>query len=661
VSLVAPTVETSPVVGQPAGPGRRPWLVLCCYLAAALVVTWRLWADPATRVQIGDPHDVDLYAWFLRYEATAVAHGRLPALVTTALNPPHGVGLMWNTSLLLPGVLLAPLTLLAGPQVTLTTVLTLGFAGSAASLFLVLRRRGASVTAAALGGAVYGFSPALLNSGLGHYSLQFAVLPPLLLDVLARIVTGRGHPLRTGAWLGLLAAAQLLTGEELLTDTALAGLILTLALLALPAARRPAPAGRIALGLVTAVTVALLGTGRALWTQFHGPLGERYVPRYTHYTSYFGAHPAVFVTPPGSLLFHTSASAAAAAGYPTHLSEYLAYLGWPLLTVLAAAAVRYWHDPRARVMAITLAVLELLSLGGRYRYLGPLLPWHWLQALPVLGELLPDRLAVLADAAAAALLAFALDRARGPIPGWRGRTATAVAVLAVLPLVPLPYPAAPAAPVPPGWQAAFARLRLAASAPVLVVPVPDNHFTQAMRWQADTGVPGSLIGGFFLGPAPSGVTRVDPGPAEADAQYLDPLWAGWRPAQYRSGAQISADIAYWHPAAVVEVLRPGSRLRPLLNRLLGRPAFRVGRVMVWRRGRASSSSWPTQGITSSAWSSTTSKPRQAAAGAAEAAGRAGRWSPRGRAVWLPTARRPRAARGRRTARTSRRPGPRPRR
>jgi hypothetical protein len=591
VSLVA--VETSPAVDQSVGTRNRQWLVLCCYLAAALVVTWRLWADPATRVQTGDPHDVDLYAWFLRYEATAVAHGRLPDLVTAALNAPQGVGLMWNTSLLLPGVLLAPLTLLAGPQVTLTTVLTLGFAGSAASLFLVLRRWGASVAAAALGGAVYGFSPALLNSGLGHYSLQFAVLPPLIIDALARIVTGRGHPLRTGAWLGLLVAAQLFTGEELLTDTALAGLILTLALLTArrsvgtrrPAtARHPASAGRVALGLVTATAVAVLATGRALWTQFHGPLREHYVPRYTHYTSYFGAHPGVFVTPPGSLLFHTSASAATAAAYPARLSEYLAYLGWPLLLVLAAAAVRYWHDPKVRVVAIAFAAVELLSLGGRYRYVGPVLPWHWLQTLPVLSELLPDRLAVVADGAAAALLAFALDRARAGRPDWRGRTATAAAVLAVLPLVPLPFPAAPAAPVPPGWQAAFARLRLAADAPVLVVPIPDNHFTQAMRWQADTGAPGSLIGGFFLGPGPSGITRVDPGPAEADAQYLDPLWAGRRPAQYRSGAQIRADIGYWHPAVVVEVLRPGSRLGPILRRLLGRPAFRAGQTVVWRLG-----------------------------------------------------------------------------
>jgi len=125
---------------QPAVP-RQPvdlrrgaaWLVLCCYLAAAVAVTARLWVDPAGRLQVGDPHDVDLFAWYMRYAATAVSHGRLPALVTTALNPPQGVNLMWNTSFLLPGIVLTPVTLLAGPQTSLTLVLTLSLAGSAAA------------------------------------------------------------------------------------------------------------------------------------------------------------------------------------------------------------------------------------------------------------------------------------------------------------------------------------------------------------------------------------------------------------------------------------------------------------------------------------------------------------------------------------------------
>jgi hypothetical protein len=114
--------------------------VLALYLAGAFAVTWRLWVSPASRMQAGDPTDVDLFAWFIRYSAESVAHGSLPHLVTTAMNAPRGVNLMWNTSLLLPGVLLTPVTLLAGPQVSLTVLLTLGFAGSAATMFWVLRR-----------------------------------------------------------------------------------------------------------------------------------------------------------------------------------------------------------------------------------------------------------------------------------------------------------------------------------------------------------------------------------------------------------------------------------------------------------------------------------------------------------------------------------------
>jgi hypothetical protein len=602
VSLVAPAVESARAA-EPSRESARtltPWLIGCCYVLGAVAVTARLWADPATRAQIGDMQDVNLFAWFMHYEATAIAHGRLPALTTAALNPPRGVSLMWNTSLLLPGVLLAPVTLLAGPQVTLTLVLTLGFAGSAASLFLVLRRWGASLTAAAIGGAVYGFSPALLNSGIGHYHLQIAVLPPLIIDALLRIVTGRGGALRTGAWLGLLASAQLFTGEELLSDTAVAGLALLLVLVASQPRLVSVRARHAAAGVLTGAAVMLLICGHALWEQFRGPLTERYTPRFTHYTSFLSAHPSVFVTPPGDLLFHTPASAAAAASYPGHMTEYLAYLGWPLLVLLVAAAIRYWRHPPVRVMAVTFAVLELLSLGGSYRVAGPFLPWHWLQGLPVFAELIPDRLAILADGAAAAALAFALDRAQQearaadwrqePRGGRGGRghrehlahLATAVAVLAVLPLIPLPYAVAAPTPVPAGWQAAFARLRLAPGTRVLVVPIPDNHFSQPMRWQAETGEPASMVGGFFLGPNGSGQTKVSPGPAGTAAQYLDPLWTGKTPAAHQSLAQLRADVTYWHPAAVIDVLHRRSRLAPLLSALFGRPSLKIGHLLAWR-------------------------------------------------------------------------------
>jgi len=559
---------------------------VCCYLAAAVAVTARLWTDPAGRLQVGDPHDVDLFAWYLRYAATAVSHGRLPALVTTALNPPQGVNLMWNTSFLLPGIVLAPVTLLAGPQVSLTVVLTMSLAGSAAALFFVLRRWGAGNSAAALGGAVYGFSPAMINSGIGHYHLVFAVLPPLMIHALLRLLTGRGKAVRTGAWLGVLVGAQFFIGEEMLVYTAVACVVLTAVL----AVQRPRAAieraGPTALGLAVALAAALLIAGHALWVQFHGPLTERGASEF-----FWSTNLSFFVSPTGNVLFHTAGSALAAEH--THLGtpEVLAYLGWPLLAAVALAAIWFWRDARVRAAAITFVALEVFSLGaGSQPYVsGKLLPWHWLAGLPGLSSLLPDRFAILADGAAAAVLAFGLDRARAALRdrGW-GRGAAWIpavaAAAAVVPLIPLPYPTAPVSAVPAGWQAAFARLRLEPGARVLVVPIPNVGHTMAMRWQADTGEPGSMIGGYYLGPAPG--TRqamFDPMPARSTAHYLDKIWAGVRPLNSAAVASIRAALAVWRPAAVVAVTSPGSPIGRVLIRLLGKPGFRGGGVLAWRR------------------------------------------------------------------------------
>jgi hypothetical protein len=570
------------------------WLVVCCYLIGAVALTAHLWVDPAGRAQLGGGGDVDLFAWFLRYAATAVAHGRLPALVTVAMNAPQGINLMWNTSFLLPGVLLAPLTLLAGPQVSLTLALTLGFAGSATSLLLVLRRWGASLGAAALGGAVYGFSPAMLNAGFAHYHLQFAVLPPLIVDAVLRLVTGRGHRVRIGVWLGLLCAAQLFIGEEILVYTVIACLILAAAV----AVSHPGAASQRARaavpGLAAAAAVFLLVDGWALWVQFAGPLAE-----HSRLLASPVTNPAWFVTPSAALLFHTRASAAATPSIAHPTAEDLTYLGWPMIGVLVIAAAVFWRDVRVRVVAVTWVVLELFALGGGslpvgdFRWPGRLLPWHWLQGLPGLAQVLPWRFSILADGAAAAVLAFSLDRALAAVPragGWRGwsRAALAgVALLAVLPLVPLPYQTALVPQVPAGWQATFTELRLPSDAPVLVLPFPSGRQPEVLRWQADTGWPGSMIGGYFIGPSPTGQAAFffSNRNQETDvANYLDELWQGQHP-RSPSSAELHAVLGYWRPAAIVVVTSRQSPAIRVLTRLFGRPTSHIGQVFSWRLRR----------------------------------------------------------------------------
>ncbi|MGH3290721.1 MAG: hypothetical protein ACRDP7_02830 [Trebonia sp.] len=564
---------------------RHPGLfVLCAYLAAAVALNWRLWLGLAAMAPMGDPGpaDNDLIAWFMRYAADAVAHGHLPALVTTAMNAPHGINLMWNNTVLFPAVVLAPVTLLAGPLASLTVLATLGYAGSAAAMYWLLRRHGAGVLAAALGGAVFGFSPGMVNAGVAHYGMQFAVLVPLMIEAVLSIITGRGRPLLVGAWLGVLAAAQLFTGEEMVSDVAITSLVLVAVLVV---SRPSAVLARLrgtAIGLGVAAAVALLLCAHALWIQFHGPLAEHGSPWTiaNHGNSF-----AAFVNPQAQLLFHTASSAAYAVSHRANTAEYLAYLGPPLLALVAGVAIWYWRDLRVRAAAVTWAVLEALSLGVN----GPLLPFHWLQGLPLLGDMLPSRLSLVADGAAAAVLAFGLDLALSSVPRTAGPLRRAapvvVALLAVLPLVPRPVAAIAAPPVPAGWDTVFSRLHLPADASVLVVPAPYSQQGEAMLWQADTGQPGELTAGWFLGPLPSGIGASSywgPRFTIETVVCLDALWLG-HAADRGCAPAVRTALGYWHPAAVAADTGPGTPLGRFLIGILGQPAVQDGLMLAWRR------------------------------------------------------------------------------
>jgi hypothetical protein len=570
-------------------------VVLACYLAVAVVITARLWAAPGSRMVAGNPNDNDYYAWMMRYSAAAISHGRLPALVTTAMDAPRGISLMWNNSMLVPGILLTPVTDLFGPQASLTVLLTLGFAGSAASMLFVLRRWGVSLSAATLSGAVYGFSPALLHSAIGHYNLQLAVLPPLIIDTGLRLCLGKSRPVRGGVLLGVLVAVQLFVAAEVLLDVAIAAVVI-IAVLALSRPRAVAGhARRAATGLAAAAGTTAVLAGRGLWVQFFGPLTEH---GSAFLFDFYKNDLSAFITPSGLLLFHTSASAAAAARYQGAPPEYLAYLGVPLIVALAVALVALWRDLPVRALGLTLAVLALLSVGahpllGGTTHYGVTLPWAWLGHLPVLSSVLPARISVVADGAAAALLAFAVDAASARLAGIRakayGVTAIAVlaiAVLAVLPLVPLPLPVQQTTPLPAGWTTAFAALRLPPGARVLVVPVPTATLTDAMRWQAQSGQQISLTAGYFQGPAWDGQAYVEGNGLPPLAYYLDQIWTGTGSLQPPSAAEARATMAYWDPAAVVAVATERSAVGRYLASLLGPPSVRAGGVLAWRERAA---------------------------------------------------------------------------
>ena len=188
---------------------------------------------------------------------------------------------------------------------------------------------------------------------------------------------------------------------------------------------------------------------------------------------------------------------------------------------------------RVRVAAVACAVLEILPFGGTQVVRGVtippvLLPWHWLAHLPVVSQMLPDRLSILADGLAAVVLAVALDLTLSAAqqPRWRrpGSPAGAGGHRG-----PAGDPAAhahhPGGHPPLRVPGGLTRLALPRDARVLVVPVPFGHVSAPLRWYAETGYPGSANGGYFIGPNRNGLAMGYGGRGpQAIAKSLDSLW-----------------------------------------------------------------------------------------------------------------------------------------
>jgi hypothetical protein len=552
--------------------------VLASHLGLALFVTWSWWTPLGGRISTVNAPDSVLFAWLLRSTPHALGRGELP-LYSGLLNAPTGVNLMWNNGMVLPGVLFAPVTAVFGGLGAVTVITTVGLAGSAAAAFGCLRALDVRLPPAALGGALFGFSPAMLAQAVGgHPNLVFNVLVPVMLLLALRVLTGEG--LRPAVLLGLTAGAQILIGEEVLFDT---GVVVALLLLVLvigrpreALARARAVAGRSALALGVFVLVA----GGPLAFQLFGPLPQTGSP-FT--TSYFSTDLANHVVPTQLQAFASAASVAGSTRFPGGLEERTAYLGWPLLVLAVAAAVLMRRDVRVRTSLLLALLVAVLALGDELtvdgRGSGVPLPWALVTQLPGFEHVLANRFAIFTAGLLGAGIAFALDAVADRPPAAR-LAAGSAALLALVPLVPAPFPADDA-PVTPAY---FARGAACSGGTLLVLPYPGPRTTAPMLWQQAAGLSFAMPGGYFIGPAADGHAYVGGRPS-VTGRLFDAVRADGvvRPVTPAVREAFAADMARWRPCAVV--LGPSRNLDPLRDQataLLGSEPDVVDSVYLWR-------------------------------------------------------------------------------
>ena len=547
-------------------------LVACALVGPAVLV------HPASAVVGLNPaSDFQVMTWSLEWWPWAVAHG-VDLLHTRLLWPPEGFSTLWMTTIPVPALLAAPLTLTAGPLVAYNVLILSSVVLATGSAYLLCRELTGQFVPSLVGGLLFGLSPYMLGHTLSqHLDLTFVFPVPLLVLLAVRYVRGRTSGRRFVIGFAVLLLVQLGSSFELFVDLTLL-LAIGLALALLGRKWRPATVRVSALvGVAYAACLPILvpiavlalsgqrGPLRYLPANFSIDLSNVGIPTPTVVAGMFG--------PARNVSQH----------FVSNVGEQDGYLGIPLL-VVAALAVRAEWRRGAWLAGGLLAAALLLSFGPTLTFEGrPLMKLPVaVSQLPVFRDALPARMSLFTALAAASLCAIWLARP--------GRNAVRLAVGALVGLSLLPnfwaphrLPAAWSLSDAFGWSTRHAPTGFADSrgwarvihpgSTVLVLPTGDR--TAAGYWQAAAGmrfrlaVPATPFVPPSLAAAPTITGLVDD---------VMPSLAGRKLAAARLRAFLTTD----HVAAVVVTPSGESEWRRIVARATGTGPVRLGQAAVYR-------------------------------------------------------------------------------
>jgi hypothetical protein len=475
---------------------RRNLLALAAYLGLSVLFLGIPVAGHPGRDLIGYDVDPEIFVWSIAWWPHAILHWENP-IVSHVIWSPVGVNLAWASSIPGLALLVAPVTLIAGPAFSYNLLAVALPALAAWTAFLLCRYVTRSFWASLAGGYVFGFSPYMFGQTEGHMHMTSVFLVPLVALVLLRFVDGSFSARRTAVLLGVLIAFQLSFSTEVT-------MTLTVAIaFALVVAFAVVPVVRVRL---RALLRPLLG-GYALAALLTAPLLYYALAHFEHNSinspSGFPADLLNLVVPTRLTWAGWHWTDAVSARFPGNDSENGAYLGPPSLAIVVWFAWRRRRFAWARFLVALFAVGVLAELGTAlyvhgHRY-GPL-PWRVVSGLPAFNNVLPVRFSMYVALAAGVMLA-----------AWASSCVAPLALRIALPLLAI------GAILPSFWNSVWHahpirpaffteklyRTCLDRGENVLMLPLP--FWSHSMLWQAESGFYFRMADGYISPPIPRGL------------------------------------------------------------------------------------------------------------------------------------------------------------
>jgi hypothetical protein len=472
-------------------PVRGAWAAFGMYVLLSLLYFGLPALDDfGTSLVAAEEIEPSAFQWFLAWWPDAIADGRNP-FVTHDIYAPTTINMTWVTSI--PGLSLvfAPVTLLFGPVETynLVTLLAPALAGLAA--FLLCRHLTNTFWPSVAGGYLFGFGPFMLIALAGIPSHSFTALIAVAAYLVVRGVDGT-LPTRTFVvLLALTLAGQFLISVEVFAMLTVLGALVAVVAYLLLAERRKAMRQALP-AVVVAYAGAMVLVSPFLWHMLFEPYLEpsHAIPD-NHSIDLLGFFVPTSLVELGSGAFPDIEAKLGGAIPVAGGGGSYAYLGLPLIAIVALFAKTGWRDPARRVLVLSAVILAALSLGPRLWVAGENVmpaPGVILRELPMLEYALPSRFPVYTALVLAVILAMWL--ATHP-SRWKWALA-GVSLLFILPNFGSGTWSATTSS-PPFFSAERYDEVLDRADIVFAVPVVGA----SVRWHAEAGMPFRLANGYI--------------------------------------------------------------------------------------------------------------------------------------------------------------------